>query len=431
MKDRRNKNFKKGHEEKGFVLIMGIIIMTFLLLLVVPFLFQLSFENRNTVRASHSLVALSLAEAGIERGIWELNYGDISGWEGNSSLRKLTISDFQSSEGKVIGDIVIRIQDPAGENPVIEAMGTVVGSGPQPAMRIAQVVLKRDGPPPIFDFAVFGGEGVDLNSNALIDSYDSRKGAYGGLNVASNGNVATNATDYGCIDLSANAKIYGSAYSGPNSDPSRVIITRSNALISGVRGSLSSAKEMPLIPAPQGLPFLGNYYLGGDQIDIISQSGEYNSFRLTSNAKVTITRDVTLYIRGDFSMRSNTQLEIADGVKVLIYLGGGFVQDSNTKINNLSKDPTKLIVVGTDTFTSQMQWNSNSQFWGAVYVPVANVDFNSNADFCGSIVARSVNSISSNARIHYDQALSDSNLDYDGDFPYIVKSWQEKFTQSL
>jgi len=243
--------------------------------------------------------------------------------------------------------------------------------------------------------------------------------------------VATNATDYGCIDLSANAKIYGSAYSGPNSDPSRVIITRSNALISGVRGSLSSAKEMPLIPAPQGLPFLGNYYLGGDQIDIISQSGEYNSFRLTSNAKVTITRDVTLYIRGDFSMRSNTQLEIADGVKVLIYLGGGFVQDSNTKINNLSKDPTKLIVVGTDTFTSQMQWNSNSQFWGAVYVPVANVDFNSNADFCGSIVARSVNSISSNARIHYDQALSDSNLDYDGDFPYIVKSWQEKFTQSL
>ena len=420
---------KQRQEEKGFVLILGIIVMAFLLLLMAPFLFQLTSQHRSTDRSSRYITALSLAEAGIERGIWELNYGDVTVWSGDSTTRTMTISNFQSSAGNVIGSIEITIVNPDTENPVIEATGKVASGNPVKTIRTAQVVLKRDEPPPLFEYAVFGKETIDINSNALVDSYDSRKGLYGGSNVGFSGNVGTNSTTYGSIDLAANAKIYGTAYAGPESDPATAIITRSNALITGGKAAIPELKAMPSVTAPDSLTFKGDYSLGDTYIDTISESGEYTSFRLTSNAKVIISGDITLYVSGDFSMHSNTQLEIAPGSSLTLFIGGSFVQESNTQINNLTKKPFNCVILGMDSFNGVMQWNSNTQFWGSVYVPEANVDFNSNADFYGAIVGRSVNSISSNARIHYDLALSNSIVNFEGDFPYVVKSWQEKFTK--
>jgi competence protein ComGC len=95
---------KSKNEEKGFVLVVGLIVMMVLLLLTVPFLYQLSFENRLTNKSYKSSAALSLAEAGVERAIWELNYGDISSWTGDDTLRTMGISSFQAAGGNVIGD---------------------------------------------------------------------------------------------------------------------------------------------------------------------------------------------------------------------------------------------------------------------------------------------------------------------------------------
>lgn len=429
--EREKKRLKGKHEEKGFVLILGIIVMAFLLLLMAPFLFQLTNQHRSTERSSRYITAFSLAEAGVERAIWELNHGDITSWDGDNSARILNISDFQSSEGNVVGNIAIKIINPDSENPVIEATGKVAGAAPVKTMRTAQVVLKRDEPPPLFEYAVFGKDTIDINSNALVDSYDSRKGNYGGTNVGFSGNVGTNSVAYGSIDLAANAKIYGSAYTGPESDPNTTIITRSNALITGEKGTLSEPMSMPSVISPENLENIANngaYYLDGSSVDTISESGSYTSFRLRSNAKVIITGNVTIYVSGDFSMQSNTQFEIAEGASLTLFLNGSFEQDSNTQMNNLTKKASNLIILGTDNFNGQMEWNSNTQFWGAVYAPAANVNFNSNADFYGAIVGRSVNSIASNAKIHYDVALGNLIVNFEGDFPFVVKSWQEKFS---
>jgi len=265
-----------------------------------------------------------------------------------------------------------------------------------------------------------------MGSNAEVDSFDSTLGDYGDSNVGSNGDVGTNASTYGCVLLNSNARIYGNVVSGFGSDPDTDIVTQSSVIISGEKQSLSREKDIPSIPAPEGLPLMSDYYVEGDNSATISESGEYTSFNLSSNAKVTITADVTLYITGDFSMGSNTNIEIAEGVTVKIYLGGSFEQRSNTSINNLSEDPTKLMIFGTDSFTGEMEWNSNSDFWGAVYVPKADVRFRSNSDFYGSIVSKSFD-LDSNARFHYDEALEEFNIDVDSEYTlYRVKSWQEK-----
>jgi len=414
---------KSKNEEKGFVLVVGMMVMSVLLLLAVPFLYQLSFENRLTNKSYKSSAALSLAEAGVERAIWELNYGDITTWAGDSALRTMTISSFQTSDGNVIGDIEIRVKDPDGDNPVVSSSGRVALVESRVLFKGARVVLEEEKYKPWIN-GVFGDEELDFDSNAIVDSYDSRDGVYGGSNMGSEGHVGTNGTHYGCIDMDSNARIYGNAVSGPESVPGDVIITRGIAEIFGEMDSLSEPNDMPSVPLPEGLPYMGDYFLEGGETAIIDQSGEYASFRLDSSAKVTITADVTLYITGEFSMLSNTVLEIDPGIRVTIYLGGSFIQESNTQINNLSEDPTNLLILGTDSFNGEMEWNSNSQLWGAVYVPRADIHLNSAADFSGSISGKSF-SCNSNAKIHYDVALAALELDGADGTPFTVKSWQE------
>lgn len=425
VKEARNKNLKRGNKEQGFILVIGVLIITLLLLPALPFLFQLSTDFRLTEKSYKSVAAFSLAEAGVERALWELNYGDISTWSGDESLRAMTISSFDTPDGNMIGDIEIRVENPGADNPVVEATGNVSYIVSHAVTKTVRVVLERSEYHP-FDYGIFGDEGVNMNSNAVVDSYDSRNGEYSDTNMGSNGHVGTNATHEGALDLKSNAQIYGNAITGPESDPEAAITTSPNAYIDGTKLALDAPKELPSVSPPEGLTQKGNYFLGGNDQDIISESGEYSSFMIDNNAKVTITADVTLYITGAFSLLSNSQLELADGASVTIYLGGTFEQNSNTQINNLSTDPTKLSVFGTNTFNSQMVWNSNTQFFGAVYVPRANVLYDSNADFYGSIVGKYLESISSNARLHYDEALGDVGMGNDSS-TYTVKSWQEKY----
>ncbi len=426
---RKNMNPNRKKHEQGFVLVIAVILMGFLLLLALPFMGQLSAENRLTDKSFKSCAALSLAEAGVERAVWELNFGDITTWDGDAALRTMTITSFQSPSGHVVGDIEIKVHNPETKTPLVEATGILSYSDSALMAKATRVELEEIKYNP-WNFAVFGDEDVDFASAAEVDSYDSEDGPYGGTNVGTDGDVGTNGTILGCIDLCPNAKIYGDAVSGPGSDPESVIITQGNSYIDGEKKSLVEEKEMPSVSPPEGLVFMGGYSLGVGDVGTINASGEYTSFILGSNSMLTITSDVILYITGDFTMSSNSQLNIDNGASVTIYLGGTFTQNSNSQINNLSEDPTKLLILGTDSFNGTMTWNSNTDFYGAVYVPRAHVDFRSNIDFYGSIIANTFE-FNSNARFHYDRALAGLKRDDMEDLPYGVKSWQEELAPVL
>ena len=99
MKDKKNKNFKNKREERGFVLVVGVIIASFLLLLAIPFMFQINTERRLSVKSLKTLSALSLAEAGIERAIWEMNKGDLSAWSGDGTCGHWLLTVFNHRLG--------------------------------------------------------------------------------------------------------------------------------------------------------------------------------------------------------------------------------------------------------------------------------------------------------------------------------------------
>lgn len=413
------KGFEKRKEERGAILILALLITFVTLLIAVPFLFKLSGQYRNTNRSFKALSAFNLAEAGVERAIWELNHGDISSWAGDSSLRTLTISSFQVAGGTAAGDIEISVTNPYGETPVVVATGKASYSGDQTVDKTIRVALTRDRP--LVVCAVFADERIEFNTNSLFDSYDSREGDYGGPNVGQLGHLGTNATSDGCVHIE-NAEIYGNIACGPGADPEEAIEIINGAVVYGETYALTELKELPSMPPPVGLPYLGDRTVAGTLT--IDQSAEYHDFQLGSNTTVTIAADVTLYVNNNFTMNNNTEIRIAEGASLTIYIGNNFVQNSNSKINNLAKDPTQLLIIGTDSYTVDTNFYSNSQFYGTFYAPNVFLDFKNNYDYFGAVVCKKFK-LSTNANFHFDEALTDFSLIEGSEIYYKVKSWQE------
>jgi len=119
----------------------------------VPSLFQFSAENKVTdykvidnkvsYKIANYSAAVSLAEAGVEMALWEMNYGDISNWKGNSKFKTMAISSYKAPEGNVTGDIEIRVEEPGGENPVVKSTGRVAYISSLGRGKTARVVLER------------------------------------------------------------------------------------------------------------------------------------------------------------------------------------------------------------------------------------------------------------------------------------------------
>ncbi len=418
-------SFRDYQKERGSILVITILLSFMTLLLATPLLTKISGQYRITNKSFRQITAFNLAEAGVERAIWELNHGTILDWEGDDESRTLMISSFQADAGTEVGDISITVLNLQGENPVIESTGRVSYIGSNDLEKYIRVVVEEIETDSLFDYGIFGKRGLEMSGNALVDSYDSREGVYGGENAGDEGQMGTNGILPGDIRLSNNVEVNGDAVVGPGAIPDEVIYLLNSATITGETTALIEEKIFPSVVPPSNLPPRGDYLVQGDAT--ITESGMYSKLIFNSNSKISITSDCILYVTGEFTMLSNTQLEIAEGVTLALYLGGTFYQSSNSQINNLSLDPTKVQIYGTETFISEMTWESNSSFYGAIYVPDSKVLYNSNAEFYGSIIADTVK-IDSNAGLHYDLALMNLGSIYTTvTSTYKIKSWQETF----
>jgi len=391
--------------------------------LALPFLFNLTGQFRITERSHKGLTAMNLAEAGVERAIWELNYGDISTWSGDLLKRSLALTSVQTADGLVVGNVEIEIQNPASDNPFVTAKGIVPWIGGAALEKTVRVDLGHK-TESYFNFGIFGDEGFDLHGNAYTDSYNSALGPYDPANPGQKGDVGTNATHQWDVVLLNNTVINGDAATGYESDPALVIRLRNNARVTGALKTLNEPKPLPA-QAPPFLTQKGAFTTGGSPEVVITESGKYSSFTVNTGAKVTISGNVTLFVDGNLTMNSNSTIEIAPGSNVEIVMGNGvFSQSSNTQINNLSHDPKNLAILGTSDFKN-MIWRSNSQFWGVMYVPEANIDYSANSDLFGSIVCNNI-SMSSNAGIHYDESLASWDKYGTPSAKYQVVRWQER-----
>lgn len=397
--------------KQGAALVIAMIFISICILAVSGYLWVVTKESNMTKKMNDSAKALYLAEAGIERAV-----SDLTPLDADWSEHQL-YSDEPLGEGTFTASIdQVIVQD---RKVILKSTGSVQAEG-----RTITVYVSRS---TVFNWAVFGDTGVHLDSNARIDSYDSRIGNYDPNNPNENGDTGTNAigSDPPVVSLDSNSGIYGDVIIGPGGNVDTDIELDSNSVIIGEKIVASTVTELPIVNPPPDLPYKESINLGGNDNVTISESGQYDFIRLDSNSYITITADVTLYIVGEFSLDSNTHIDIVNNSKVTIYLGGSFSMDSNTRMNENSKDPTSLSLYGTNTLEI-IEFGSNAGFYGAIYAPNTDFELDSNSMIYGSLVARSIE-LDSNSAIHYDEALSDTGPAIGG--PLNVDFWQEKYNE--
>ena len=250
-----------------------------------------------------------------------------------------------------------------------------------------------------FQFAIFGANGVKLNSNVMIDSYDPDDGPY--PDKADFVNDYGNVGSFDKIAIDSNVEIHGDALvdvDGVFDDDAPGIV------VTGDQEARELSVDMPAIVVPS-YPNKGALTVSG-AVTIPPGNHHYGSLTV-SKGTLTVKGPATLVLDA-FSLKSGTKLAIdaADG-PVKIYGTGNFVLASNSTVTTSTQRATDLEVQITTNNTvggKIVDLSSNTEFMGTIYAPNAKLTITSNFEVFGGIKAGFIE-MASNSKIHFDEDL--------------------------
>ena len=261
-----------------------------------------------------------------------------------------------------------------------------------------------------FRWGIFGDQWVDIDSNSLVDSYDSNDGPYDPLAANDFCNVGSN----GSINVDANSTIMGDAMVGPtgtldDSDP--------GVTIAGETGTLSTPEPMPVIVVPT-IASTGPLVVNGN-MTLPPGDRHYSAFTVNGGGNLTVQGPARLVLDSAI-IKSNAQWTIdATNGPVEIYATGSFDLRSNSIITTIGTQARDISINITSSNltppTSTIAFNSNSLFTGTIYAPNALASIASNFQIYGAIKAEQVR-INSNSQLHFDEDLL-----YDPNLPQVYE----------
>lgn len=282
-----------------------------------------------------------------------------------------------------------------------------------------------------FTWAAFGEDGLEMDSNAFVDSYDSTAGTYASQEINGSGNdtYAGSDGDVGSnedITLDQNATVFGDAECGVTG----AVTALGNSIISG---STSPAPE-PLTLDPLDIPSfpaLGDFTVASNT-STTQVAGEFTfgELDLGSGSTLTVVGPATL-VFDSINLAGGSELIVdASGGPVEIFVLNDFVMNSNTLISSTTQSPGDITinldsnnVIDPDLVVDldEIDFDSNAKIYGTLYAPNALVEINSNFELFGSLVAHAVH-LDSNSKIHFDEALLTASAGSAG--AYETVSWR-------
>jgi hypothetical protein len=226
--------------------------------------------------------------------------------------------------------------------------------------------------------------------------------------------------------------VNGNVVIGPSGDTDEAI-TDCGACISGDKMAASEEFYLPSIAPPDNLTSLGTLSTRDGNVTI-SKSGQYDALDLVKNSTITIDQDISLHVTGEIYFRQDSSIDIINDASVNIYMDGGLKWNKDGQFNNVSQDPTKLTIFGTDKYDDSgpilqgekapgIHIKKATTFYGAIYAPRASITIKGDSFIYGSVVGKKVD-IGTNTKIHYDEALQETTGE--GNLDYSVTYWQEK-----
>jgi len=378
--------------QRGVFLLMSIGVVIFFSIVGAGSMARSTHETSLGRRSAARQSAFYLAEAGIDRASWNLR----TPTDATDDLLGKTLPT---------GTFAIDLQQEV--SPLIWRVGA---HGTSAQERRDMEAIFQLTPQPIWRDGLHGELSVIVSGDVQTDSYDSQLGAYGGSNVGQQGNIGTNSTAAGSIDLSGGDYfIDGQIAVGPNlSDPySAVSCTISGPCTAAALDPYVTA-DPPVVSAP-AIPFP----------PMPAPVACNNS---TLPPKVA---NVRTFSAGTYCLVGNQSVEkeevwTTNGL-VTIYITGTLSIAGGATVGNVT-DPTRMLFVLNQT--AQIgSLTGQAKFYGMLYGPDANVKISGDAQIFGAIAAERV-TIEGHAQLHYDVAVMNDTRVV-GEYRRTLLSWRE------
>jgi hypothetical protein len=419
--------------KKGMTLITILIFVLLLFALIGVLLYFVTNARILNVRYDENLIALNLAEAGVDYAIWEINFSDgdflaTEGWSGADPKEK-TIANFKDLDSNIYGNIEIKVYGYGTGTVTILSEGILSSTITGPDIgRLIRVEMERH---KLFSYAILTSDAIDLGGTKnKIDSYDSSKGVYGETyeedgetktNIGQEGNIVTNGQADPAITLRGAATVEGDAVTGPGG----TVSFEGGSTVSGNTSDNADIFMPPVeVPGDFGAS-VGPLFINkkGDP-PFTAGYHTYDSLTLTGKGELILDAaggDVNIYLTQNPSINTDGQSQIiVRNGNANIYFDGD-VNIAAQGVLNENGDPSNLTFYGTDT-VSNINLAGIGTFYGTFYAPEANYFWISgNSEIYGAVVGKNV-SLTGSATIHYDENLMD-----DGPTSgYDPHAWHEK-----
>jgi len=403
-------------ENEGYVIVISLVVAAAALLLLGVFLGSIVTERKNVEKSYHSAQALNLAEAGVEKAIWQLNNSPASAASGEFEIEGIGSCDYTTT---ISGDTAI-IQA-SGYSPGINIQGCVTRK-----VKVTAECEKLN----LFNTGVFAVNGpIEFVHGSMVDSYDSTAGSYE--------DQAINEDD----DSKFTYANSGASVGTSSTDPDVIQVDDSSKVFGSVSAGIEVELPQPTPPASFDYDYSGTAQavlsISGSEIYEISTPGtyRYDVISISGNGVLEINAPgkVTIYVAGDvrvndLDVTGNGEIRVATGTTVEFYVGGNLKVAGNGIVNSNS-DPSSLAIYGTEQ-TENVQIQGNAAYCGLVYAPGASVTIKGATDkdsavFYGAVVANSIY-IGPHGSIHYDETLKE-RTDFLPSWASIYRaaSWEE------
>ncbi len=380
------------HQEPqtGSAYIIAMIVVIALAALASAFIESGTVESRGNIADGNLTRVLSIAEAGLNTAIADVNGG------GTGALGSV---DAQIAFGG--GTYYVISEDLGNDTVRLLAVGDMNG-----IRRALEAILAPERYT-LFSHALFGDLDLGAKGTIFTDSYDSEKGDYAsqvvnthtetGLSYAeANGSLGSN----GDITIRGGAIILGNATPGPGHT---VTISGGEVYI---EGSTAPAEAASVLPAyeyePVGAvlgPFLPDF---PETYEFVDGTYRYSKLSVTSKSTVVFKGQVVLYVDGDFNISSQTRVIVAPDSKVTIYHGGDSFKLTGQGLLNETNLPEAFKLF---TVAESVEFVGNSGFYGVIFAPNGHIKPSGTTDIYGSFVGREID-ILGTADFHYDAQLS-------------------------
>lgn len=456
---------------RGALLLTALLFSAIIAISLGSFLRLATQSTQLSYRTFYAGAAMNAAETGLEHAMWTINKrlaGNNSIWANNSwtilgtGAARRTFNLGQLSGGASVQvKVYVSSANLAGTSPFVLSRSIITPRRGAPIERWVKISLAKRSR---FSTGLVAKDLISFSgNNAMVDSFDSRLGAYtpapstvnrfargsagsasvqadtfnlgnadiwgfavvgtsdaSGLNVGSQGTVGPFGTPQGTVvndhvmtDFTANFEDIAqpAAYTGIG----RYTIT-------SISGATTLPRALDLLPAPDGKYYynIGSINLGGNASNVLT---------IANNVVIRMTGAGTnISIGGNASIRINTpgvlvtpKVEIFTAGNVAI-AGNGVANPSkpeNFLLWGTSPQPTPGVASPAQTISI----SGNGVLSSVVYAPNGNVSLNGGGtagNVYGSIVGRNISIVGGSA-FHYDEALAD----FEGGEPLGMDSWNE------